>query len=468
MSPPSDPYDPSSYRDRRARVFYRDGEVLRGLTPTAREIWEQVNDSTFFGELSREGKVIATELLPTATESGWAAVLRHERVPIISYPYEWSFGMLQTAAILQLEIIQRALEDGFAVRDATPYNIQWFGGRPTFIDIASFEPFVAGSLWGGYRQFSELFLFPLFLQAYRRVDFHPWLRGSLDGISAAAMANLLRPRDRLRRGVLTHVDLQAKLQQRFAAAASQSVDQSVREVNSDSRTIILRNVEQLRRIVSGLSWTPETRGWLGYSDQNTYSADDKEAKERFVRRWTESIRPVTTLDIGCNTGTFSEVAAEAGGWVVAVDSDHGVIERLYRRVQSRSSSGKILPLVWDAVNPSPSLGWRGLERRPLPSRVSPDLVLALALIHHLIIGRNVPTDQVIGFLASFGAPVVVEFIDRPDPMVKHLLAQKDEEFADYSHENFRLQLGRHFEVVEVLPLPGGSRTLYFARPIANP
>lgn len=463
MTFPALAYDPGSYRDRHARVFYQEGEVLRGLGPLALDAWRTVSAAPFFNELVAESKIVATEEIPNE-DRAWAAVLRHARVPVISYPYEWAFSMLRAAAQLQIEIMRRALDDRIGLRDATPFNFQWIGHRPIFIDVVSFTPFVEGALWTGYRQFCELFLFPLFLQAYRGVEFHPWLRGNLDGIPADQMARLLSVRDRLRRGVLTHVDLQANLQKRYRAEGSRNVGQSVRMTGAESRAIIERNLAGLERLIEGLRWEPPGGGWEEYERRNTYTDEDRERKESFVRRWSAATRPTLTLDIGCNTGAFSRIAAESSDYVVAVDSDHNVIENLYRHLVETNSSKKILPLVWDAANPSPGLGWNGLERGELRTRVQPGLVLALAVIHHLVIGRNVPTGQAVEFFASFRSPLIIEFVDRHDPMAQRLLGQKDEEFEDYTAGSFEAALERHFDIVAREMLPSGSRTLFFARP----
>ncbi len=124
--------------------------------------------------------------------------------------------MLKDAALLHLELLLAALDEDMILKDSSAYNIQWQGVRPVFIDIPSFEVLPPGEPWVGYRQFCQLFLYPLFLQAYKNVDFHPWLRGSIDGIDPVQINNLMSVRDRFRPGVFTNVYLQAKLQEKFS------------------------------------------------------------------------------------------------------------------------------------------------------------------------------------------------------------------------------------------------------------
>ena len=121
----------------------------------------------------------------------------------------------------------------------------------------------------------------------------------------------------------------------------------------------------------------------------------------------------------------------------------------------------------DLADPSPGLGWLGLERRRLEERGRPDLVLCLALVHHLAIGRNVPFEELVGWLHGLGARLVVEFADRDDPMVERLLAAKRAETHEgYGREGFEAALRKRFAVERREELGSGTRTLYLARPRA--
>jgi hypothetical protein len=244
--------EPGSYRDRNGTVWYQGGEVFRGLSAKALADWELLSRTAFFAELTQAGALARTERIeaPADIAGGWAAVLRHERVPFVSYPYEWAFGMLRDAALLQLDLMLKALGAEMILKDASAYNVQWRGADPVFIDIPSFERLDPGAPWVGYRQFCELFLYPLMLQAYKGVDFRPWLRGALDGIPAEAIRPLMTARDCLRPGVLMHVVAQNALQRRYSAAAG-GVKGSLAEAGFDKR-LIVRNVEGLRKIVAGM------------------------------------------------------------------------------------------------------------------------------------------------------------------------------------------------------------------------
>ncbi len=457
-------FEPGSFRDPDTKVFRHDGAVFRCLTPRALSDWERLASTSFFKRLTAEHRVIPTEQvrdragLP-ALDAKWAAVLKHETVPLVSYPYEWPFSMLRDAALLQLDVTLAALEEGMTLKDATPFNIQWVGSHPTFIDIGSFTAYHAGEPWMGYRQFCKLFLYPLLLQAYRNVSFHPWLRGSLDGIEAEQVRSMLRAQDYLRPGVLTHVYLQAKAQSRYEG--------SVRDIRADLRAagfdaeLIKHNVARLRRLVEGLRWKRTRSTWSNYQHTHTYQSDELRDKVAFVTQALTPRRWHRVWDLGCNTGIYSRLASEHADYVLAIDADHVVIDRLYQTLQAEGCTN-ILPLISDCADPSPGLGWRGLERRPLNERGAPDLILCLALMHHLVIGRNIPLDELIGWLAGFGAELVIEFVGRDDPMVRQLLRHRADQDFDYSPDAMEAALARHFGTVRRQSLASGTRILYHA------
>jgi SAM-dependent methyltransferase len=453
--------EPGSFRDPDSRVF-RDGErILRALSERGLADWQTLSATRFFAEAQEGGTIVRTDLLETAQgPPGFAAAatLEHERVPFVSYAYEWPFSMLRDAALLQLGLLRAALAEDMIPKDASPYNVQWQGTSPVFIDVGSFEPLPEGEPWAGYRQFCCLFLYPLMIQAYAGLPFQPLLRGLLEGIEPAAARAILRGRHTVRRGVLTHVALHARLERR--------------EADRDTRTEVKRagfrkelidaNVARLQRLVERLGWDVPETAWSGYGERDHYESGELDRKDRFVREACGSREWGLAWDLGCNDGRYSQIAAEHARYVVAVDGDHATAEALYLKLRE-AGERRILPLVMDVADPSPARGWRGLERTRLEDRGRPDLVLCLALVHHLSIAANVPLAEVVDWLASLGAALVVEFAGREDPMVQRLLARKrDDAHPDYSTESFERILAERFEIVRREEL--ASRTLYEARP----
>lgn len=464
-------FDSGSFRDRAARVFRSpEGRIYRCLSASAWQNWRMVSDSAFFKDGMRDGRIVATRaadpsLLSDSTSAAqWVGVLEHEMIPFISYPFEWSFSMLRDAAVLHLELLIEAVAQGFTIKDGTAYNVQFRNLRPIFIDITSFEPLTPGLPWMGYRQFCQLFLFPLMLQAFRNLPSHPWLRGRLEGITPQECWQLMSFRDRCRMGVLTHVGMHAWVES-HATGSSQGTSQSLSQAGFDSRMVI-QSARNLQRTVERLRWSPPKTTWSNYGCGAHYTAETQQQKERFVRRALQSRHWQQVWDLGGNIGHYGEIAAEHAEQVVVVDADHAAIEQCYQRL-SRSPSAtsqRVLPLVASVVDLPGDLGWNGRERRAFVNRGKPDLILCLALVHHVVIGSGVPLPEFMAWLASFGASIVIEFVHRDDPKVQQMLRDRRDACEDYAEPHFEQALNAHFQVTYRENLANGTRTLVFAEP----
>ena len=459
--------DSGSFRDREGRVFLHRGRVFRGLSQNALDSFRQLENTRFYKKFIDSGNLAGTREvapgeLPFSPPDGaqWAGFLEHDTIPAITYPYEWTFGMLRDAAGLQLDLIEAAIEENMALKDATPYNIQFNKGKPVFIDIASFMPLESGATWAGYRQFCEMFLFPLMLQAYKGVHFQPFMRAGIDGVGVQTAAGLFNFRDRFRPGVASHVWLQSKMDRRYGGT-QENIGSGLKSAGFN-REMILANVRRLKKLVRKLDWKGEGSEWAAYAEFHNYSDADHDQKKRFVQKAAEATRPAMAWDIGCNTGLFSRIVAQHAGTVMAMDLDHFAVECLYRELKSEGAVN-ILPIVQNIANPSPNWGWNNRERTDLKSRVAPDLVLCLALIHHVVISANIPLQEFIQWLADLESDLVIEYVSRSDDKVQTLLRNKEDHYWDYSRENLERELQRYFGITRHESLPSGNRHLYYCR-----
>jgi len=470
-TPPIDPdcsmeHEPGSFRDRSNQVFVGEEGVFRGLRGDAVKDYEKLKQTVFFSHLMDRGSIVSTSdcsidvlKAPHATAT-FELAIQHERVPFVSYPYEWSFSMLKDAALLQPELLERALAEDMIVKDSSSFNVQWVKGRPVFIDIGSFERHTPSSPWAGYRQFCALFLYPLMLQSLKGVDFQPWLRGALDGFEPNVFAKLFSFRDWFRPGVFKHVVLHSMARSRYNNSKSNaSQDMAAAGFH---RELILANVRGLAKLVRKLSWKPRSSTWSDYTITSSYTDRELAEKVEFVERATLAAPRSLIWDMGANTGTFSKLAAKTGAHVVSFDADHLAVEELYLDLKRSGNGPSILPLVHNVANPSPRQGWRHLERGCLEDRGKPDLVLCLALIHHVVISSNVPLGSFVEWLASFKADLVIEFVTRQDEMVETLLRNRPDVFADYSLDNFERTLKQHFRICDKRDLKGGKRRIFHA------
>jgi SAM-dependent methyltransferase len=462
--------DAGSYRDPGGFIFLKDGKVFRAIGQHSLEDWNCFLALPLFQDLQRDRLLIPTHAVdvrstfPEQVVDASMVVVEHERIPFVSYPYEWPFGMLKDAALLHLDILERCLSHDLILKDSSAFNVQYIGAHPIFIDVLSFARLNPGEPWIGYNQFCKMFLFPLMLQAYKQVPFQNWLRSELEGLDPVTFSHLLSIRDLLRPGVLTHVSLQAWMQKRMAAARY-SVRSKIKSA-SLPKSAIANNIRGLRRVIHKLSTREVDSAWVDYTQTHSYSDVGMRQKEDFVRQVVAKHRHRLVWDLGCNVGHFSRVAAEHADYVVAMDADHLSVETLYRNLRKEHCQN-ILPLVMNLANISPSQGWAGSERQSLPNRGKPDLALCLALIHHMAISANIPVESFIAWLASLETSLIIEFVGKEDPMVQRLLLNKDDTYDDYNRPFFERCLDKFFRVERSLALAGGTRYLYHATPLIN-
>ena len=446
---------PSSFRDPAGSVFRRDGVLYRGIRPAGQARYEALVSSGLYAELVEAGLLVPHE--EVAIEVGgpgdFVRIIRPEEIPFVSYPYEWSFSQLQDAARATLEIEKRALARGLTLIDASAYNIQFLRGRPVLIDTLSLGRAVEGEPWPAYRQYCQHFLAPLALMAFRDIRLGQLLRIHLDGVPLDLADSLLPARARRRPSLFLHLHLHARSQKRYEGRTSRAARGRV------GRRALLGLVDSLDAATRKLRWRAAGTEWADYYRDTNYTSAGFEDKQRAVADFVAEARPRTVWDLGANDGTFSRLAAGAGAFTVAFDIDPACVEKNYIRVRGEKDPS-LLPLLLDLTNPSPGAGWDNAERMPLFDRGPADAVLALALVHHLAIGNNVPLGMIARFFARIGRRLIVEFVPKSDSQVARLLVTREDIFDRYTREEFERTFGEHFEIVRRVPLAGTERALY--------
>ncbi len=454
--------DAGSFRDPSGRIYELGGEIYRTVSDSATEEFGFVRDSGLLEKLAARNKIVVTEevdrkVLKDASVEA-QMVLRHSRIPFISYPYEWSFPLLKAAALLHLDIQIEALRAGVSLSDASAYNVQFNGSRPIFIDVLSLRRYRDSEVWAGHRQFCEQFLNPLLLRAFFGIPHNSWFRGGLEGVETMYLARMMPWWRNLSFNVLSHVTMQARLQAGAMADNGKSV--------ARARNVKLpklgyeRMLQSLRQWIKGLE--PRDTGasvWQNYAENTTYHSEEQQAKRRFVAEFCGKAKPKTLWDIGCNTGDYSEVALAAGaGRVIGFDFDQGALERAYARARAKSLN--LLPLFQDGANPTPDQGWANAERKSVAARGGADAVVALAFEHHLAIGRNVPLDRVVDWLVKAAPIGIIEFVQKTDPTVQQLLALREDVFPGYTQKNFEAAISARARIVRSEKVSSAGRTLY--------
>ena len=453
------PRDPASYRDPAGHVHRVDGRVYRSILPPGAANYRAACESGFLEAATRDGRLIEgreVDRSVLAMEAPDAErVIEHPRLDFISYPYCWSFFGLRAAALLTLDLHMDALAHGLTLSDASAYNVQFIGPRPLFIDYLSLIRYEEGQVWLGYRQFCEQFLNPLLLTAKTGVSFQPWYRGSLEGISSSDLAALLPFRSKLNPLVALHTVAQGRMQRSVSAEQTKKA-QSIRL----SKTALVNNLRSMRGLVAGLE-PPASQNtpWQDYERNAQYTPDERAAKARFVASAVSTSGARTVWDLGCNSGEYSEIALANGAQVaIGLEPDAGALNAAFRRAEAQKLN--FLPLSIDLTNPSPSTGWRQRERLGLMERANADFVLCLALLHHLVIGRNLPLPEVLGWLVSLAPNGVVEFVPKADPMARQLLTWKPTIAPDYELDVVRQVLGSMARITREEVVTASGRTLF--------
>lgn len=481
---PETSFDYGSFRDPSGGVFYHEGEVYRYVDDPTWTVMRQLQEKGFLAQLVADGLLVATELVPDSgplhdelkrAVPSATQFLKHACIPFVSYAYEWPTAMMADAAALQLALQLRLLDAGFSLKDSSIYNIQFRNGRPVFIDIPSIEVPERRDVWVAYGQFCRLFLFPLLLRRYRHIDTRACYALHIDGVDIEETYRMLGPWQSLRPALFLDVFLQRHLHgygvkhQAEIKARKPAATPGVARQNDASAQVL--NLKRLLRKIRKIRRTTKHSGhWTDYTETHSYTEAAERHKVEFVKRVLAERAPRAVLDLGCNTGTYSMLAAEAGASVVAVDSDHDCVDRLYGVLQGTSKN--ILPLWMDLANPSPGIGFRNRERKSFLDRADFDCVFALALIHHLLIVSRVPMPEIRDLFCELSKRwLIVEFIPREDAMFQQLLALREDIYGHITKEYFEQVFSERYAIVESFDIPETKRTLYLmekSRALSSP
>jgi SAM-dependent methyltransferase len=468
-----------------AEVF-RDGDrVLRGIYPAAAPLYRQVLERVETHGLFEHGIVRTRAASATEyPEPGFGLLLEHERIPFVSYPHEWPASMLLDAAQFHLRLFQELGRSGLTLKDWHPYNILFRGTRPYFVDFTSLipterlltEPYLepavappllrrgndpmAVRLWALHDwMYERYFLLPLYLMAAGRTEL---ARRRMAETALNAGGGAMRKREVLRASPVTALQLQLRRWRKQAALRGSVVEPA-------------RFFAAVSDELAALSVRPLQSGYATYYEDKheAFSLETSAgwpAKQRTIGRILDRMSPATLLDLGSNTGWFSILAAKRGTEVVAVDIDEACAEILYLR--AKQAGLPIQVVVVDIAAQQPPVYPRPLPHEParqlsrtatplfsrLQERVRCDLVLGLAISHHLVLGHGKTFDALVQMLSPLvGKGLVIEFIALNDHVVRTqpsffpAFAAKPGAFEWYTLDNFVAAFRREFRSVEMLP-----------------
>lgn len=450
-------YHPASYRDPAGFVFELDGKLYRQVNAIYQTQYEKLMQSGCYDHLVKKGWLLSHTQLndnPTGQTEAFCT-LEPERLFFISHPCEWSFDMLRDAALLTLSILRESLHYEMILKDATPFNIQFRNGKPVLIDTLSFEHYNATEPWIAYRQFCEQFLAPLVLMHYSGQSLQQLQLSYPEGIPLRTAAALLPRRSRWSLHIYLHIHLHARI-------SRQPEKHTKRPGRAFSRTKLLNLITSLETAVRRCRLKEDSTAWSDYyaeaATRNGYLSAKQDLAGKIITD-TPGIR--TVADLGANDGLFARLAAEKGKQVIAADQDAACINRLYSDLREKQLT--VQPLILDLAAPTPATGFRNKERASFISRCKADLVLALALIHHLCIGRNIPLPMVAAFFGDLAPWLLIEFVPADDEKTKVLLATKQRAYPDYTEAGFENAFSTGFTIEQKISVPHSNRILYLLK-----
>ncbi|MEJ8818270.1 hypothetical protein [Lacibacter sp. H407] len=446
-------HHPASFRDPSGFIYEKEGTVYRFVSSLYKAHYELLQSSGLSDELLKKKLLLPyTALQENHTgRADWYLTLVPQYIPLLSYAWEWSFSQLKDAALTTLSICKAALQKGMILKDATHTNIQFVDGKAKLIDTLSFERYEQGEAWVAYRQFCECFLNPLLLAQYTGFEVHKLMLSYPDGVPANITSKLLPLKTKLKPSIYLHVHLHANM----SGKATGTANGSTKKISQKNIEQILQNLEDC---ISNLKLPSTTTTWNNYYDETILSDDYLSAKKEIVSSLLGSLNYSSVIDLGANEGEFS-LLCKKEAMVVSTDFDSACIDSLYQRLKKEKQQ-HILPLVVDLTYPSPGMGWTNAERTSFFQRKSFDVCLALALIHHLAIAKNISFEQLASFFASICKTLIIEFVPKTDPKVVGMLQWRKDIFEGYTEDQFEVAFEERFILKQKTDVPGSKRTMF--------
>jgi SAM-dependent methyltransferase len=446
-----------TFRDPAGQLQLTAAHALRRIHPSAEHAVHDFLASPLRAALERSGDLITSTIATPARHEcirGGELWLEHPRIDPISYPWEWTAAQWRAVAELTLRVATKAIDAGWTLKDATPLNVLFTGGRPVLVDVLSLERRDPRStVWLAYGQFVRTFLLPLVAAKHLKWPLQATLFWR-DGYEPTAIARALPVRHLLHPRLLDVVTLASMFEGSSGKGDKKNKSRGLSSARDPelARHILRKRIARLEKQIAYAAPAQSRSQWSEYTQSAShYSAADVEAKQQFIRGVLDACRPARVLDIGANTGSYSVIAAETGAQVVALDNDEAAIDALWRKASQKNLP--ITALVANIARPTPAAGWRNREHLSLLDRLGGrlnggfDLVLMLAVIHHLILREQVPLKLIGELCASLSRRfLLVEWVPPSDPMYQEWLRGRDDLYGHLSETDLMSALAPFFQV----------------------
>jgi hypothetical protein len=413
-------------------------------------------------ELVAQGRLIASEVVSQVGDTD-TLVLRHPRVSFQSYPWEWPPALWLAAAELTLNLCSELIPHGWLLKDATPLNVLFQGSQPVFVDVPSIQRTDPHQpIWLAYGQFVRTFLLPMLAHSHLGWPLQVSLTRR-DGYEPEEIYTALPWTSRLRQPALSAVTLPVLLANNKTLQSGDLASRSLKDPDL-VKQVLLKTLKSLSSHMRRITPSHRASIWSNYAETAThYSDEDHTRKRAFVIAALAKARPVHLLDVGCNTGVYSMLAADAGAEVISIDTDLQAVDRLCANLKGTGKN--ILPLCVDLARPTPSVGWENRENASFLSRCAGhfDTVMMLAILHHLLLRSQIPMDRIAALCSSLTtAHLILEWVPPTDPKFHELLRGRDAIYESITESAFREAFAPYFTTLDETTLANG-RTMFHLR-----
>jgi hypothetical protein len=456
----------SSFRDPDGYIFYQNGQVLRSIEKSKENFYKKLLENKAIQNLITEGKLVNTAIFESRPDS---LILSHQKLDLITHPYEWSLSQLLDAALLTLEIQKKLLDENLCLKDATPYNVQFLSHNPIFIDFSSIESNDGRSVWRALNQFLEMFYYPILLHFNKKANLKKIYLDNFNGIKVDEVKELLGTLESFSLGNLFEIGLPYLFRNQQSPQNKESQqDTSKQEIRIRTQKFTIDYfISRLKKIKNKhLKAQEKVKSlWSNYTTDIHYGDNAYNLKQGIIKDTIAKYQPKKVIDLGCNTGDFSVLANQCAEQVWSVDLDINCIDHLYNRAKHENLN---ITSIWMHLdNPSPGLGWQNQERKSFIERASSyfqaDIVLALALIHHLLVSSRIPLEEILSMMYFItNQYLVLEFVEYQDPMFQQIIRSREDIYQNISFEFFENNLGNFFTVIDSFTITS-TRKIYILK-----
>ena len=466
--------------DDHAVLYKTSDKIIRAIKPKSTEFYTQILEHPTIIKLMDDGILIPTRRSSIKIK-GHDLVLEHPLLPLVSYPFEWTPNMYRDATVNILRLNLELLKAGYCTHDAHLWNVVFDGITPRFVDFTSIIKALPGNRWRAKKQFNDFCLNPLLImEAGYPTTARSLMREIFYYPDPAFVNKLLKipvnPFYIFKQINATTYGYARQFAAKLSPDTKNIIKKFIGEAKKMSATLEKVNgsdivdVQKVLKKISALTLSPKIAQWSEYySGKNELpiydgnldvlnSIRNSTPKHLFISEVLQKIKPMTVLDMGCNRGLYSQIAALQGARVVGVDMDERALDDMY--LDSKRLKTNALPLYINTVAPAEAIGFKEMPFPSVTKRLQSELVMCLALVHHLVFKTTKMSFAHIAKLFDTYSEkyLLVEFIPKEDI---HIRDWYTEDFDWYHLDNFKLALSEYFPKIEVFESFPSPRVLLY-------